>query len=98
MSSDQIKWLKGYLFRQAFLVFFCCLRESTESKSDNVDACDMLKEGTGETAVAALEEVLQDKLISSAEFTMWTHYDFKTDKVYNLLRIPVLIDTCAMRH
>ena len=30
----------------------------------------MLKEGTVETAVAALEEVLQDKLISSAEFTM----------------------------
>lgn len=58
----------------------------------------MLKEGTVENAVAALEEVLQDKLISSAEFTMWTHYDFKTDKVYNLLRIPVLIDTCAMRH
>lgn len=49
---------------------FCRLRESTESKSDNVDACDMLKEGTVETAVAALEEVLQDKLISSAEFTM----------------------------
>ena len=30
----------------------------------------MLKEGTVENAVAALEEVLQDKLISSAEFTM----------------------------
>ena len=25
------------------------------------------------------------------------HYDFNTDKVCNSLRIPVLIDTCAMR-
>ena len=25
------------------------------------------------------------------------HYDFNMDKVYNSLRIPVLIDTCAMR-
>ena len=26
------------------------------------------------------------------------HYDFNMDKVYNSLRIPVLIDTCAMKH
>ena len=35
-------------------------------------------------------------------FWLWhkqkpTHYDFTTDKVCNSLRIPVLIDTCAMR-
>lgn len=68
-QATRLSDLKGICLDKHFW-FFCCLRESTESKSDNVDACDMLKEATVETAVAALEEVLQDKLISSAEFTM----------------------------
>lgn len=68
-QATRLSDLKGICLDKHSCIF-CCLRESTESKSDNVDACDMLKEGTVENAVAALEEVLQDKLISSAEFTM----------------------------
>ena len=68
-QATRLSDLKGICLDKHSCIF-CCLRESTESKSDNVDACDMLKEGTVENAVSALEEVLQDKLISSAEFTM----------------------------